>query len=179
MSLLNTSPHKQTYILNKIFKAWSPDQSLVQWKIWITLTVSYAILSTSVFTLHHYYIVTLSISLLSICIIHEINYLRLLDSKVLYNKISYYWFESMFILLISLSLVIHIADPQKFNLFILISLNAGSHFSLLKVKFLLMKHCSFGRVDLLGSSTSEQSKHILIWKPLCWLSHHWNKYGTL
>lgn len=67
----------------------------------------------------------------------------------------------------------------KINLFILISLNAGSHFSLLKVKFLLMKHCSFGRVDLLGSSTSEQSKHILIWKPLCWLSHHWNKYGTL
>ena len=67
----------------------------------------------------------------------------------------------MCILLISLSWVTHIADLQKLNLFILISLNVGSHFSLWNVKFLLIKHCSIGRIDLVGSSTSKQSKHVL------------------
>ena len=67
----------------------------------------------------------------------------------------------MCILLISLSWVTHIADLQKLNLFILISLNFGSHFSLWNVKFLLIKHCSIGWIDLVGSSTSKQSEHVL------------------
>ena len=64
--------------------------------------------------------------------------------------------------LISRSLVTHIVNQQRVNLFILISLNVCCHFSLLNVKFLLMEHCSFGRVDLVGSSTSTQSDHILV-----------------
>ena len=90
----------------------------------------------------------------------------------------------MCVLLILLSLVTHIADLQKLTLFILISLNVSSHFLLLNVKFLFMKHCPFGRVDLVGSSTSKQSEHDLVWKHLCWPRHRritefYNILGTI
>lgn len=82
----------------------------------------------------------------------------------------------MCILLISLSLVTHIADLQKLNLFIVISLNVDSRFSLLNVKLLLMKHYSFARIDLIGISTSKQSKLVFVWKHSDLHNLYWEKY---
>ena len=82
----------------------------------------------------------------------------------------------MCILLISLSLVTHIADLQKLNLFILILLNVDSHFSLLNVKLLFLKDYSLARVDLIGSSTSRQSKLVLVWKQSDLHNLYWGKY---